>query len=303
MRFNNIHYIAGIIFLLINISTATAEDSQYVQEEVKQVKIAASMTGDFLKEVFRGEDPQIIPFDIVEIEEVVYDHPAHDIYGLWINERVNPYNVAIRDIGDSIFIDLTGYVHPVEEGVVTSHYGPRRGRFHHGIDLRVRIGQNIYAAFDGRVRVVGFDRHGYGRFVVIRHANGLETLYGHLSRIKVEANEDVKAGDLIGLGGNTGRSTGPHLHFELRYLGNAINPYRLICFVEKKPRMDVYMISPTITYAELIAFRQARYHIVRPGDTLSGIARRYGTTVNRLAQLNNINPNSILRVRQRIRYM
>lgn len=296
MRFNKIYSAAGALFLWIG--TVSAAGVQQAQEPAiqEQAIIASSVVGDFPREIFRVEGTRIVPFDIVEEE-----HPANDLYEIWLNKEVNPYKIAIKDL-DDFFLDLTGYVHPVEEGPVTSHYGPRRGRFHHGIDLRVKVGQSIYAAFDGKVRVTGFDRYGYGYYVVIRHNNGLETLYGHLSSIKVEANDDVSAGEEIGLGGNTGRSTGPHLHFEFRYLGNAINPAKLVNFEEKTLLADSYMICKKTTFTELISFQQAKYHIVKSGDTLSSIARRYGTTVSRLCQLNNLKSTSVLRVKQRIRY-
>ena len=279
------------------VGTAAATDAQQQESAIQEQSIiASSVTGDFPREIFRIEGTQIVPFDIVEEE-----YPANDLYEIWLNKDVNPYKVAIKDL-DDFFVDLTGYVHPVEKGAVTSHYGPRRGRFHHGIDLRVWIGQSIYSAFDGKVRVTGYDRYGYGYYVVVRHNNGLETLYGHLSSIKVEANNDVSAGDLIGLGGNTGRSTGPHLHFEFRYLGNAINPTKLVNFEEKTLLANSYMICKKTTYTELLSFQQAKYHIVKSGDTLSSIARRYGTTVSRLCQLNNLKSTSVLRVKQRIRY-
>ena len=298
VRLNNIYCITGIIFLLFNINAAIANDFPQTQE---QAAVASSVVGDFPKEIFRGEEPQKIPFDIVE-EEEEEEHPSSDLYQIWQNKEVNPYKVAIKDL-DDFFVDLTGYVHPVEdEGAVTSHYGPRKGRFHHGIDLRVKVGQDIYAAFDGKVRVTGFDKYGYGYYVVVRHNNGLETLYGHLSSIKVEANDDVSAGDLIGLGGNTGRSTGPHLHFEFRYLGNAINPVRLVNFEEKTLLASGYLICKQTTYSELISYQQAKYHFVKSGETLSSIAKRYGTTVNRLCQLNNLKPTSTLKIKQRIRY-
>ena len=280
-------------------NAASATDVQQAQEPVvqEQAVIASSTAGDFPREIFKVEETKMVPFDIVEEEE----HPADDLYQLWQNKDVNPYKIAIKDL-DDFFIDLTGYVHPIEEGAVTSPYGPRKGRFHYGIDLRVRVGQSIYSAFDGKVRVTGYDKYGYGYYVVVRHNNGLETLYGHLSSIKVSANDDVSAGDLIGLGGNTGRSTGAHLHFEFRYLGNAINPVKLVDFEEKMLLANEYMICKKTTFTELLSFQQAKYHYVKSGETLSSIAKRYGTTVSRLCQLNNLKPTSVLKIKQRIRY-
>lgn len=138
-------------------------------------------------------------------------------------------------------IDVTGYVAPVR-GKVTSSYGwrPRFGRMHKGIDLNLNVGDTVVAAFDGRVRITKFEGRGYGYYVVIRHDNGLETVYGHLSRFLVKPNQFVKAGQPIALGGNTGRSTGPHLHFETRFMGLAINPAAIIDFENFVTHKDVF---------------------------------------------------------------
>jgi len=185
---------------------------------------------------------------------------------------------------------------------VTSPYGWRRYRMHKGTDIKVQVGDSIRAAWDGQVRIVGWDPRGYGYYVVIRHDNGLETIYGHLSRPISDEYERVKAGDVVGLGGNTGRSTGSHLHFEIRYLGEAMNPANFIDFATGELRnKEEYVIG-------IKAMKQARaeqaamkYHKVRSGDTLSGIARKYGTTVKKLCQLNKIKETKVLQIGQKIR--
>lgn len=138
-------------------------------------------------------------------------------------------------------IDVSGYVSPVG-GVVTSNFGYRArfGRMHKGIDLNLNVGDTVVAAFDGRVRITKYERRGYGYYVVVRHDNGLETVYGHLSRFLVKPDEYVRAGQPIALGGNTGRSTGPHLHFETRFMGIAINPASIIDFENGVTHKDVY---------------------------------------------------------------
>ena len=156
-------------------------------------------------------------------------NPAADIYADWDNGGV--WNVS-GYAPANMRIDLRGFAMPTTSRKVTSNYGPRWGRQHAGIDVKVYIGDTIYAAFDGKVRVVKNegDRRGYGKYIVIRHPNGLETLYGHLSKQIVSEDQIVKAGDPIGLGGNTGRSTGSHLHFETRLAGKAINPAQMFDF-------------------------------------------------------------------------
>ncbi len=293
-------YILIIAILCFNVVAGFATESVQSQQPSK---IASVSTPSFPKEIFKVEEG--VPFIIDEENETEEEElmPSSDIYEIWKNKDVNPYKVAIKDLADSISINCTGYVHPLETaGAVTSNYGPRGGRFHYGIDLRVAIGEDVYAAFDGKIRVTGFDKYGYGYYVIIRHSNGLETLYGHLSKIKVEINQDVSAGDLIGLGGNTGRSTGPHLHFEFRYLGNAINPVKLVNFESQKMLEANYTICKNTTFSEILSYQIPKYHVVRSGETLSSIARQHKTTVAKLCKLNNLKTTSILRVKQRLRY-
>ena len=138
-------------------------------------------------------------------------------------------------------IDVTGYVAPVKGKLVSAFgYRPRFGRMHRGVDLDLNVGDTVVAAFDGRVRISKFERRGYGYYVVLRHDNGLETVYGHLSRFLVKPDQYVKAGQPIALGGNTGRSTGPHLHFETRFMGIALNPASIIDFENYVTHKDVY---------------------------------------------------------------
>jgi murein DD-endopeptidase MepM/ murein hydrolase activator NlpD len=137
--------------------------------------------------------------------------PSDDMYPTWTNTVVH-YNSTLPD---SFRIDLRNYVMPTPSTKITDIFGyrPNRRRVHQGLDIKVQTGDTIYAAFDGKVRITSYQRRGYGYYVVIRHNNGIETLYAHLSKRLVDVNQNVKAGDPIGLGGNTGRSSGAHLHF------------------------------------------------------------------------------------------
>ena len=233
-------------------------------------------------------------------------HPAAELYRFsWTSERINPYGVKIDSIPDSTFIDVSDFVYPVQSNRITSLFGMRRYRWHYGTDIGVCVGDTVCATFKGRVRIVDYERNGYGHYVVIRHDNGLETVYAHLSRVLCTINQDVAAGDVIGLGGNSGHSTGPHLHYEARFLGNAFNTAKLIDYQTKTLRTNPFVITLADTYSHNAALKElakARYHTVRKGDTLSGIARRYGTTVSKLCQLNRISSKKILRIGQKIRY-
>ncbi|MDR2470223.1 MAG: M23 family metallopeptidase, partial [Tannerella sp.] len=168
--------------------------------------------------------------------------PADELYGSWDTCWVNPFRSRDVMMPDTFSIDCSSFVLPVTGTLkVTSKYGIRRRRMHRGIDLKVYVGDTVCAAFDGRVRIKSYERRGYGHYLVIRHPNGLETVYGHLSKYLVSENDIVRAGQPIALGGNTGRSSGSHLHFETRFLGQALDPSHLIDFESGTPHNDFYV--------------------------------------------------------------
>ena len=169
--------------------------------------------------------------------------PELDIYTEgWNSKSVNPFNES--EVPDSYVIDVTGHYMPCP-GFITSNYGYRRkfGRMHKGIDLKIQSNDTIYAAFDGKVRLTAYERKGYGYYIILRHPNGLETVYGHLNKHLVKPDQVVRAGDPIALGGSTGRSTGPHLHFETRFMGYAINPCAIFDFENQTTHTDTYTFS------------------------------------------------------------
>lgn len=233
------------------------------------------------------------------------EYPALSLYPNWNTQYVHAYGNAI--IPDTYTIDLTGFHMPTPSTKITSPFGPRWRRMHNGLDLKVNIGDTIVAAFDGKVRIVKYERRGYGKYVVIRHDNGLETVYGHLSKQLVEENQLVKAGEVIGLGGNTGRSTGSHLHFETRFLGIAINPIYMFDFPKQDIVADTYTFRRTQgskragSHDTQVADGTIRYHKVKSGDTLSRIAKLRGVSVSTLCKLNRIKPTTTLRIGQVLR--
>lgn len=229
-------------------------------------------------------------------------HPADSIYHfLWTDERVNPYGTMFDSIKEDVHVPMAGFVLPAP-GYVTSPYGWRRNRMHKGIDLKVQVGDSIRSAWGGQVRIVGWDPRGYGYFVLVRHDNGLETVYGHLSRPLVDEYERVPAGYVLGLGGNTGRSTGSHLHWEIRYIGEAINPANVVDFTTGTLKNEQeYVIGIKAMKQAKAEAAAMKYHKVRQGDTLSGIAKKYGTSVKALCRLNNIKETKILQIGQKIR--
>lgn len=251
-----------------------------------------------------------------KVEDMLY--PADDLYdGSWNEEHVKAYQDKV--IPNEYTINVSEFVMPAD-GRVTSPFGWRKRRMHNGIDIKVQTGEPIRAAFDGKVRVKKYQRKGYGYYLVLRHPNGLETVYGHLSKFMVEQDEYVKAGQVIGLGGNTGRSTGSHLHFEFRFLGQAINPEHIVDFENKCIKDDTYVFNKakSSTYTNKYASKSgtqsksstsnsssnsanAKYHKIKDGDTLGAIALKHKTTVSKLCRLNNIKATTTLRVGRSLR--
>lgn len=234
-----------------------------------------------------------------------YVVPAAHLYPEWKNSGVH-YTTALPD---SFRIDLRGYVMPTTNTKITDIFGyrPRRRRVHNGLDIKVQRGDTIYAAFDGKVRITAYQRRGYGHYILIRHNNGIETLYAHLTKKLVTVNQDVKAGDPIGLGGNTGRSSGAHLHFETLLLGKALNPALFFDFKNQKTTCETYLYRrPGSKYVEngkvKVAGPEPKYHKVKPGETIGKIARKYGVSQATIFKLNKLTPSSVIRVGQTIRY-
>ncbi len=199
--------------------------------------------------------------------------PEPDIYTEgWESNLVNCYKDA--NVPNTKVLDVRHYVMPIKGNYVTSHYGyrPQFGRTHKGIDLRAAVGDTVYSAFSGRVRLTRFERGGYGFYVIVRHENGLETVYGHLSRFLVKPDQYVKAGQPIALSGNTGRSTGPHLHFETRFMGYAINPEAIFDFANRCTHTDSYTFSKANytkarDYAPSKRYNQAKKSAVEEKET------------------------------------
>lgn len=246
---------------------------------------------------------------MVEVaEEVLIDSiwiTAHEYFSLWDSRKIDSYDFDPREFKDTIPVSLYDSYYgsewsvPLEQTKINSGFGRRYYRWHHGTDLKLNIGDPVRSAFDGIVRITSYERYGYGHYVVVRHRNGLETLYGHLSKIGVRVGQEISAGDTLGLGGNTGRSTGPHLHFEVRYKGLSIDPTEIFDFDIGRIKSQVYSITAQ-SFDHEIKMREAVYHRVRSGDNLSVIAQRYGVRVSQITRLNGISTRSILNIGRRL---
>lgn len=264
--------------------------------------------------------------------------PAAQLYG---DEWDNRYAHRQTELPDSFVINLRHFCMPTPSRVVTSNFGSRWGRQHKGLDIKVYIGDTIRAAFSGKVRVVRYEAGGYGNYIVIRHPNGLETIYGHLSKQLVSENQVVRAGEPIGLGGNTGRSTGSHLHFETRLCGVALNPAIFFDFRNQDVTGDYYvftrdryerdsevatrergkvgsggytrdMIYGEVGHSDESASADVReamnapervYYKVQSGETLSSIAKKVGVSVDTICRLNGFRKSQKVRAGMIIRYV
>ncbi len=242
---------------------------------------------------------------IRQLHKEMAAYPAYNLYPNWDNQHAHTFGNSVV-IPDSFRIDMTGFCMPTTNTRITSKFGPRRRRMHNGIDVKVYIGDTIRSAFSGKVRVVKNQgrRVGYGKYVIIRHENGLETVYAHLSKQLVSENQYVEAGEVIGLGGNTGRSTGSHLHFETRFLGQAINPALLFDFEKQDIVTDSYLFQKgknryrRSSKGVMASVGDVQYYKVRKGDSLSRISRKTGVSIDRLCKLNGITRRTTLRPNQ-----
>lgn len=216
----------------------------------------------------------------------------------WGNEKVYVYEDT-TSFEDTIYICLFDSLHKnftnPFNGRLVSKFGPRSSRFHYGADVDLEIGDTVKAAFDGKVRHARYNNGGYGNLIIIRHFNGLETVYGHLSKILVYENQYVKAGTAIGLGGSTGRSRGPHLHLETRYRGFAFAPRNMIDFESNNLLSDTLMLTPLV-FGYKANLKNPIYYKIKSGDTLSGIAVRHNTTVTSLCNLNGLTRTTTLNI-------
>lgn len=233
--------------------------------------------------------------------------PGYDLYCHWNTDAIFHLQKGIIPVRDTLRLVLShedcDHALP-SPGHISSPYGPRKGRMHYGVDLKLATGDPVVSAFAGMVRISRYNPT-FGHVVVVRHYNGLETLYAHLSKRMVQPGDIIEAGELIGLGGNTGRSYGSHLHFEVRFMDQPIDPKEIFDLESgelKAKTFDLHKGTFEAIARARVEASARKYHTVRSGETLSAIARRYGSSVNTLCKLNGLRATSIIRPGQRIRY-
>ena len=305
---NNLIGIASALLLFPFCSMQAQASHTLTQEEINKLSTNRKLVAD--KVATKVETAAIDSVQLAyELDEEDEMSPADELYeGIWNDQYVKAYSGI--SIPDTFRINLSSFVMPVEGNKITSPFGPRRRRFHYGTDIKLQTGDTVYAAFEGKVRVKQYERRGYGYYLVLRHPNGLETVYGHLSGFLVNEGETVAAGQPIALGGSTGRSTGSHLHFECRFLGQAIDPADLVDFNNSCTFDDSYVFNKSKinsvsvnnnNYAHYNKYTtpsrsSVTYHRVRLGETLAKIAARHGVSVKQICRLNGIQPTTRLRV-------
>ncbi len=318
MRYRKIFVTLFLVCCLENVGLAQVQNKSYRLDTLETIfeETADTIETVVLEEtLFRMLNSDTVVYNYFDsyLEDEGAENEEDILYASFDNNTIHYPKVDFSNKKDTTPIVLINpaknqkYAHPAESYRISSRFGPRRRRFHYGIDLAMPTGTPIYSTFDGIVRVSKWNKS-YGNLVVIRHDNGLETYYAHLSKREVECGQEVKAGEQIGLAGNTGRSFGSHLHFETRYLGAAINPDVIIDFTEgaHKLKSDTLQLTASCFRQKKAANQHyagggSKYYKVRRGDTLGSIARRNGTTVNKLCRLNGLRKTSIIRPGQRLR--
>ena len=257
-------------------------------------------------------DPRIITIINQKVKELygsywpvdTMAHPAQNFYHIWNTKMAHPYRDNICKGDTEVVLNLThdymecGYTHPFK-GVVTSKFGYRSGKMHNGIDIDLVVGDTVLSAFRGQVRVARW-QGGYGRCVVVRHHNGLETLYGHLYKIFVKDGEYIDPGQPIGRGGNSGHSSGSHLHFETRFKGKPVNPENFIDFKTFTLKNDTLVLKRN-KYGYNAFPPGVRYYKVKNGDFLYKIAHEQGVGIKTLCKWNGIKRNNFLVVGEKLR--
>jgi murein DD-endopeptidase MepM/ murein hydrolase activator NlpD len=304
-------------------------------EVIEKVQTTTAATQKF--EPVKELNPTVSNFDttsidereplVIDIQEEMAPAGSDDFvqvasyYSIWDTENIDPYDIDYKDLDDVVDIELYNkemgryWSAPLNTCKQTSQFGPRWGKMHSGVDLDLETGDPVYSTFDGIVRVSGTNS-GYGNFMVVRHYNGLETLYGHLSQRGLEPGAYVKATDEIGLGGSTGHSTGSHLHYETRYEGNYFNPNYIFTFSADATDVtgDHFMLSSRVfdsyglgianeygSAGEKVRTRRTAWTRVHSGDTLYSIAQRAGISADKLARMNGMRLSSNLKAGKRLR--
>ena len=273
-----------LLSMVVSISGYSQVDPKSVLDTVETAEGAVVLYKNYSWE-FLGDEPVMLNID-------------QDSTGLlsvgWVNDRIRGYGQMKPDsIRDTVLIltsETMPFVMPLTGYLIRGFMYT-----HKGLDIRAKMSDTVRVAFDGVVRYARYNRGGFGNLIVVRHFNGLETFYAHLSKIEVEVNQLVKAGDLAGLVGSTGRSRGPHLHFEFRYMDIPVDPMRVISYDCACLVSNVLPIRKEVFYPNDWDAK-AVYHKIKSGDTLGHLAGKYRTSVKEICAMNKISSRTTLRI-------
>ena len=300
------------IFLLVILSSNICSSQKIVdtlKTEEGTMLIYANRTWEYLEDHnFDGVMNERLHLEVTSNTNLNYIQN-------WDHDMCYTSNLAndVNKLKDTIWLCLQDeqsdkFVMPFN-GIVTSGFGWRKGRNHNGTDIDLNTGDTVRAAWSGKIRYAKYNTGGFGNLVVVRHHNGLETFYAHLSRHLVVPNQLVTAGEPIGLGGNTGHSYGSHLHFEVRFYDIPMNPEKIIDFKKDCIRDENLLVhrglfrpgSSSSNTAKSSSNGSRKYYRIRSGDTLGAIARRNRTTVSKLCRLNGISQTTVLQIGRNLR--
>lgn len=302
----------SLLFLVLSFSSFSQKVLDTLDIKEGTMVVYVNRTWEFIEDVnFDGVMNKRLHEEVVLNENIgfiqTWDHDQCYTSG---------YSNDQNKLTDTIWMCLEGgdlpdkFAKPAD-GIITSHYGWRHGRNHNGTDIDLNTGDAVRAAWGGKVRYSQYNDGGFGNLVVIRHYNGLETFYAHLSKLLVVPNQLVEAGETIGLGGNTGHSYGSHLHFEVRFYDIPIDSEKIIDYETLTVRDENLFVtkslfrpgSHTSSSSPVAASSSAggQYYRVRSGDTLGAIAGRNRTTVSKICQLNGIRPTTVLQIGKNLR--
>lgn len=310
--FKNLKLYLGFLLILLLKIPCLAQNDGYI----KSKRIETNKEIETLEKIVVGDfsrTPIVIPTSAIKQKDYIAEN--------WITTKFNPYENMVLEYPFKLTFKDSVFASPItRKKVVTSHFGWRRGSVHKGIDIDLYTGDKVLAMMGGKVRYVKW-HYGHGNVVVIRHYNGLETVYAHLSKQLVQVNDSMYKGQIIGKGGISGNARGSHLHLEVRFQGTCINPEYVFDFgpknkirasqiwVNKKwsqaytqnsrQQAEIH-VCHTLKEAETRATPEITYHIIRRGDTLSSISHKYQVSIPNLCKSNHITTKTMLRVGQKI---
>jgi murein DD-endopeptidase MepM/ murein hydrolase activator NlpD len=296
-------------------TTLITEPSEEEEDSIIQVsllqpaQLVSEVDLNLFDHIYTFEAAPPIELNMSTFEDSLDIIPGYDMDDRWDTKMIHQVEELEWEMDTVAFLlamDSCDFTFPTQYPRITSPFGPRWGRTHKGLDLGLRTGEPVVSAFEGMVRISHFSPS-YGNVVVIRHKNGLETLYAHMEARFVQPGQWIQNGQIIGLGGNTGRSFGAHLHFEIRFKGNAIDPALILNVSQAQIKSPLFYLTktnakvPAPSSSSKGKAKNGKYHTVKRGETLSSVARKHGTSVSKLCKLNKLRPSSKLRVGQKVR--